>query len=339
MEKTNEMAGEAQPAEATGADGMFSEARLIAMLDSRDEGTEAEQGEVGEARKANSPPTDAKGDEPGAEGEKPGDAEEAEAEEPENGEGREKLPAHVQEVIDKRIGKEVAKRKDLEDQLEAERAARSKAESGLKDLEEQLRVKGTTPVAGDMLPDLDAVAQREDEVWNLLEFARRNRDGFDGDEKRGMPAYTAEQMREMELRYERELHQKLPKMRAVLREREQFDREVTARVYPELLQAGSKEQRIAERFLRKFPALLNEPDVHVLIGDMLAGERLRREAAERKPEGKPAEAKKGEARTAVAAPAGRPVGAVKGPVDREKVSVRRLAESGFSRESLAEMLD
>jgi hypothetical protein len=318
------MAAGAQAEEESGADvGAMGVTELGRLLEQEAEGEAEGDGEAQETAETE------------LEGEPEAGAEKSEKHEP--------LSPEIQAIIDKRIGKEVAKRKDLEDQLEAERGVRAKLEADAKDLTEQLSVKGQAPVTGNAFDSLEDVEKREDQLWGLLEFVRSNPDGFDGDDKNGIPAYTVAQIREMQTRFERELHRDLPRQKQALVQRAEVDREVTAKVYPELLQNGSKEQRIAERFLRQFPVLRNLPNVNLLLGDMIAGERLRMAKVEDKGEAGLARTGKGEAglartKTAVAAPGGRPVAAV-GVEKKKGLNMRALAESGFSREGLAAALD
>jgi hypothetical protein len=340
-------AAEAQAAEVIGADGV-NEAALIAMLDATEAGTEeaatgavaeTEPGEAGEEAAA------------GAAAEtEPGEVAETELAEGDDGEegtgtdkhAREKLSPEIQAVLDKRIGKEVAKRKALEDQVSAEQAAKAAAETERDELRARLETAGVKPVTGntELFASPEALDAREAKVWDLLEFARQHSDGFDGDEKNGIPAYTAEQMREAATRYERELFREIPKAKAVLAQRAQFDAAVTAVEYPALLDPKSQDARIAEHFLRKFPALRMEPDVMVLIGDMLAGERARNAkvaAAGAKPVAVKAKTVVG--KTVVAAPAGQPVAGLRAEKPVDKLNMANLAKRGFSAEALAEALD
>jgi hypothetical protein len=315
--KNDGTAAGAQAEVETGADvGTMGVAELGRLLEAEVEGEAQGDGEAQET-----------GAEAGTEGKPEAGSEKSEKHEP--------LSPEIQAIIDKRIGKEVAKRKDLEDQLEAERGVREKLEAETKDLTEQLSVKGQAPVTGNAFESLADVEKREDQLWGLLEFVRSNPDGFEGDEKNGIPAYNAAQIREMQTRFERELHRDLPRQKQALVQRAEVDREVTAKVYPELFKNGSNDQRIAERFLRQFPVLRNLPNVNLLIGDMIAGERLRMAKVEEKGEKVTVRTTK----TAVAAPGGRPVAAIGVEGKKKGLDIRALAESGFSRESLAAALD
>jgi hypothetical protein len=328
---------EAQAETVIGADGI-DEARLIAMLDGDSTAGAAAETEPEGAAAETEPDGDAGNAEPEVE---------TEAEEPEGDEdegtgtktAREKLSPEVQAILDKRIGKEVAKRKTLEDQVEAERSAKTAAEAERDELRARLETAAVQPAAGpaELYASAKAVEEREERVWNLLEFARKHADGFDGDEKNGIPAYTAEQMRDAATRYERELFRDLPRVKGVLAQREQFDAAVTAKVYPQLLDPKTPEAKIADRFLRKYPQLRMEPDVLVLIGDMIAGERARKAQGEKKDAVKPGVKPAG--KSVVKAPAGQPVAGIGGKPQEKGLGMKTLAERGFSREALAEALD
>jgi hypothetical protein len=343
-------AAEAQAAEVIGADGV-NEAALIAMLDATEAGTVVDAGDAGSGVAATGAAVEtadagdgaAVDNAEGQEGEGDGEKSEDDGEE---GTGtdkhaREKLSPEIQAVLDKRIGKEVAKRKALEDQVSAEQAAKAAAETERDELRARLETAGVKPVTGntELFASPEALDAREAKVWDLLEFARQHSDGFDGDEKNGIPAYTAEQMREAATRYERELFREIPKAKAVLAQRAQFDAAVTAVEYPALLDPKSQDARIAEHFLRKFPALRMEPDVMVLIGDMLAGERARN-AKVAAGSVKPVAVKaKTVGKTVVAAPAGQPVAGLRAEKPVDKLNMANLAKRGFSAEALAEALD
>jgi hypothetical protein len=338
-------AAEAQAAEVISAAGVNEQA-LIAMLDTAEAGVgeaeEAEEAASGaaaatepEAEAATEPEADA-----AAEPETAGEGEEGEEGTGTEKHAREKLSPEIQAVLDKRIGKEVAKRKALEDQVAAEQAAKAAAETERDELRARLDTAGVKPVTGkpELFASPEALDAREAKVWELLEFARQHSDGFDGDDKNGIPAYTAEQMREAATRYERELFREIPQAKTVLARRAQFDAAVTAVEYPALLDPKSADARIAERFLAKFPQLRMEPDCMVLIGDMLAGERAR--AAKAAGAGKPVAVKaKTVVKTVVAAPAGQPVAGLRAEKPKDKLNMANLARQGFSLESLAEALD
>lgn len=330
---------EAQAENVIGADGIDEKA-LIAMLDGDATAGDAAETELdgdGDATAEDAAGTEPKGEEA---------AEEPEGDEGDEDEGtgtgktaREKLSPEVQAILDKRIGKEVAKRKTLEDQVEAERSAKTAAEAERDELRARLETAAVQPAVGpaELYASAKAVEEREERVWNLLEFARKHADGFDGDEKNGIPPYTAEQMRDAATRYERELFRDLPRVKGVLAQREQFDAAVTAKVYPQLLDPKTPEAKIADRFLRKYPMLRMEPDVMVLIGDMIAGERARKAHGEKKDAEKPGVKPVG--KSVVKAPAGQPVSGIGGKPPEKGLGMKALAERGFSREALAEALD
>ena len=326
--KNEVTAGEAQPEEVISADGV-SEAGLVRLLDQEAGDREQEAGDREQ---------EAEGieneDEDEDEGEKGTGTEKA----------REKLTPEVQEILDRRIGKEVAKRKTLEDQLEAERAAKAEAEAEREELRARLAAGETA--AEEANPDLyaseEALEKREKKLWTLMKWAKQHPDGFDGDEKAGVPAYTATQIRDAVGRYEEELFRELPKAKEALQKRAAFDATVTAKVYPDVLKPGTKDGMIARAFLQRFPALKVLPDVHVIIGDMIRGERDRN--AEAAGKGKEEERGRGRGReegigkTVVKAPAGSPVRRVE-QEPRKGLNMKALAERGFSLEAVAEALD
>jgi hypothetical protein len=310
-----------------------SEADVVRFLEREEEGEEGLEGQ--ENNHGGTEGTEGEGieneDDDEDEGEKGTGTEKA----------REKLTPEVQEILDRRIGKEVAKRKTLEDQLEAERAAKAEAEAEREELRARLAAGETA--AEDANPDLyaseEALDKREKKLWTLMKWAKQHPDGFDGDEKAGVPAYTATQIRDAVGRYEEELFRELPKAKEALQKRAAFDATVTAKVYPDVLKPGTKDGMIARAFLQRFPALKVLPDVHVIIGDMIAGERARTEKAKAGgAAGSPRPQGEGGRKTVVAAPAGSPVRRIE-QEPRKGLNMKALAERGFSLEAVAEALD
>jgi hypothetical protein len=338
--KNEVTAGVAQPEEVIGADGV-SEADVVRFLNQESGDGSQESGEESQESGDGS-------QESGEEGSHR-DAEATETEEGEKEEGtgtekaREKLPPELQEIFDRRIGKEVAKRKTLEDQLEAERAAKAEAEAEREELRARLSANETA--AEDANPDLyaseEALAKREEKLWTLRTWAKRHPDGFDGDEKAGVPAYTAAQIRDAVAKYEEELFREIPRAKDAVRRRAEYDATVTAKVYPDVLKPGTKDGMIAKAFLQRFPVLKTLPDVHVIIGDMIAGERARAKGTGKTGEETLTEAQRAQraGKTVVRAPAGTPGRRVVQEEPKKGINMKNLAERGFSLEAVAEALD
>jgi hypothetical protein len=260
----------------------------------------------------------------------------AEAEGKADKDGEEEKPKKVeftpeqQDVLEKRIGKEVAKRKELEDRLagleaklDAERSARQGTETAL-----------PQNVLAMNSEQLDALEARVDK---LLDFCEENPDGTEADP--GDPkskAYTAAEIRAARATYSKMARQ-IPRAREMARERSQIDATLPER-FPELADPRSAQSKQFLAFAQvvgpQFAAL---PNAKVLFAHMVLGEQV--ELARHKA----AAAKAGKAKTAEEPPQ-LPIGkgAMKVNVPaaggKKQLNIKRLVDSRGDLETAVEIL-
>jgi len=242
-----------------------------------------------------------------------------------------KLTPAQQASVNKRIGKEVARRKSLEEELAAERTTVVELRSQL--TENSGRVAGSQGVNELYLVknegELDA---RVDKILQFRRWAREHKDGTEGSADGKSPGYTAEEIADRLEELEEERSVVIPRVREHLRKKEQVDRYARV-VYPELFDAKHKANEVMQNVLAAVPALARYPNVSLVIGDMLAGQQLRMAQEKKAQAGGKAEAPKAPRVPASPASASRtPTGA------REKagkgVSAERFMAGGGGADAL-----
>jgi hypothetical protein len=266
-------------------------------------------------------------DTPDGTAEEPGKTTE-DGEEPEKPKKVEFTPEQ-QEILEKRIGKEVAKRKELEDRL-----------SGL---EAKLDAERSGKANPDTLPqnvlamDAEQLDALEARVDKLLDFCEANPDGTEADANDPKSkAYTAAEIRAARATYSK-LARQIPRAREMARERAQVDATIPQR-FPELADRGSERSRQFAAFARaagpQFAAL---PNAKVLFAHMVLGEQVElarmktaAELAQRKKTGEvPPKLPIGKGATSVSAPAGG---------GKKTLNLKRLVDSGGNLETAVDML-
>jgi hypothetical protein len=182
--------------------------------------------------------------------------------------------------------------------------------------------------------DIDA---RAAEIREFQKWAYRNWDGYEGG--KDSPSYTAEQIRERMLELEQELTDALPKARAALADRQRFEQTVVTQAYPNLLKAGTPEAAIADAIMAQVPGLKAWPYARVLIGDALAGEKLRLQAAKpaAAPAAPPPKPPPAAPRLAIDAAPARPTHETH-VKPGSGVNVKKLVSAGATQDALAEQL-
>jgi hypothetical protein len=241
-----------------------------------------EQGFAAEAPPAATKPPETPPAEPKPEEPPPPKGEEAEEEAGEDAEKAEKgkLPPEVQEKIDKRIGKEVHRRKETEELLEAERTLTKELTAKVSELEEQGRqapAGGSGAINPLLMADSEAeLDKREDFLWQAEEWCEENIDGHEGDGSKENPSYTSAEIRRRLLTIRRERERDLPRARETIKRRAAFDA-VTRESYPELADPRSELSVDASRLLARAPGLRAIPEYRLLLGDLLAGRKAREE--------------------------------------------------------------
>jgi len=262
-----------------------------------------------------------------------------------------KLPSEVQESVNRRIGKEVAKRKTIETQLTAETAKIETLQERIDELEAAGPEASAAPanVPKIFLAENEAqLTKREDHLWEVEKFCTRYKEGYIGTGTEEDPQYTAEQIQErlLEVREERERY--LPKARDMIKQRQASTTEARKQ-YPDLANPKSELALRAKSLFRQVPGLRMLPNAELLIGDMLAGREARQAKGTKTttPPAKPATTIKTKPGEKVVKPApaepSKATTTKPGPVTsktpKEKNTFETFAESGFDEEALAEAWD
>lgn len=227
--------------------------------------------------------------------------EDAESEGEDAGEGEDhllkkaKLSAEQQAAVNKRIGKEVGKRKALEEQLEAanERIGRMDEELGkLRDASKGVTAATAAAQGVDPLflaSDEGELEERSGKVNDFIEYLEDHQEsGIEPSEDGKVKGMTPDEVRAKLRTYRRERDMVIPKAREILHKRREIDQAVTRVVYPDLFDRKSAAYQEREAILRKWPALGAFPEANVVIGDMLVGRVYRAQLAKQKKAGEPA---------------------------------------------------
>lgn len=238
-----------------------------------------------------------------------------------------KLPPEVQAAVDKRIGKEVAKTKDLRAKLDTALAKisvlESKLETGAGQSESQSGIFGRDLLA---LSD-EELDEHETNLLKLRRWARKYAaTGYEG--KEGEASFTAAEIQDRLDLVEEVLEEKLPKAKAVIEKRKAAD-ERARKAFPALFDATSADSVQADALLKKVPELRRVPEYRILIGAMLEGfKALKKKGATVKKPEVPAVPVPGN-KPNPSIPSGRAITAKPGE------AVRKYLEGGSTMEALA----
>ena len=194
--------------------------------------------------------------------------------------GDDGLNADVQASVDKRIGKEVRKRKEA---LEAKEAAESKVAELKTQLEEaEAAMEGASnfsapPTDANPFADLNTLQEVQEEMMHAeqtLEWAEDNPEGGEVKSSDGVVEYTAEQVREFKKRASRALRRQLPEQQGYIQTRDHLEPKALE-AFPWWKDKASSEFQSAMQLLRQMPELAKFPDYKFVVGDYLAGRELR----------------------------------------------------------------
>lgn len=215
------------------------------------------------------------------------------------------LPEDVQARIDKRIAKVVAKRKELEEQLSEREARMVELEAKIKELSETppqpKEPPRATPRESDpilQVPEIKAIYEQEQKASEavreardllrrlrkepeatLAEFNERTKLHYDADDARDWLETVSHNAQVAETRFAQQravaTQTHVQKME---REAEKFH-DIAVKAYPALTDKNSKEGKLAQEILKRFPLLNNPavPEGWIILGDLVAG-RLARES-------------------------------------------------------------
>jgi len=189
------------------------------------------------------------------------------------------LPPDIQESVNKRIGKEVRKRKTIEEEKAAE----------ISDLKAQLataeaRVDGAestefTPLPTETNPfaSLNTVEEVRKEMMQAeqtLEWAEDNPDGALLETKEGEREFTAEDVREIRKKAARAMRRQLPDQLGFIQARDHLEPQALE-AYPWWKDKASSEFQDAMQLMRHMPEVARYPDYKFVVGDYLAGRAAR----------------------------------------------------------------
>lgn len=189
-------------------------------------------------------------------------------------EAEEEAPSATQEKLLKRIDKITAKRREAEEKAE-------QLEAELADL--RTKFDSTPPVTlaptpADPLADVETPEQLEERIQvakKVRKWALANLEGGTVTNAKGEEVYyEPAQVREYLSNADEVLTEHAPKRREWITQRQTFAPEAKA-AYPALFQAGSQEQAILRETLKAYPALKGMPNLELVIGDAIEGQKLR----------------------------------------------------------------
>lgn len=170
--------------------------------------------------------------------------------------------------FERRIAKEVAKRKALESQL-------SETSQQLKVVTDKLaELDGS---GGDTFTSFEQVHEKRSKLYEEMEQIE---DAIDNG------GFTEKSGREIDVKtlrgWRRQVRKELDALPAVERRLErqrELNRTVVAESYPEVLDDSTDDGKAASVFLERHPSLRADPEAYLIIGDMLRGRRLRQKVS------------------------------------------------------------
>lgn len=238
--------------------------------------------------------------------------------------GKKDLPPEIQAAVDRRIGKEVAKRKDLEARLQTATAKLSVLEAKIT---ESPAVESRSGILGRDLTTMDdgALEQYEDEIRKLHRWARRYQaTGFESED--GQTKFTAAEIQDRLEQVEEVLESKIPKAKAGMGRRKEAD-DKARKAFPAMFDPTSADAVEAEGLLKMVPELRRVPEYRILIGAMLEGFRALKKRA---PAKQPA--------PAIPIPGNKPSPSIPGSraiASKPGEAVRKYVEGGQTMDALA----
>lgn len=275
---------------------------------------------------------------------------EAEEDDDEKVEDKDKLSPEHQAILDKRIGKEVAKRKTLEEDLEKERSESARLKEQLESLTDQLE-KSDNPAPSNTHPLLLVESEKdieawEEKYWEFKRWAKKFKDGYSGHDAHGNEiSYTSEDIAARLDNLTEEKERYLPKARDLLSKRAQYEGKVKE-VYPELFNRGTSEYREMLAVVNAVPAIKQLPDYKMVVGDIIAGRKARQakqeepEKQEKKKEKVQVKLKKQPPKVPVHNAPGKAgsVSASAGHTANAGINTNKLVEMGGSMDALEELI-
>ncbi len=204
----------------------------------------------------------------------PAEEAEEESEEKSDDDAEEDAPAPTQDKLLKRIDKITAKRREAEERAE-------QLETEISDLRAKFDAAPPitlAPTPADPLADVEspeALDERISIAKKVRKWALENLEGGTVTNAQGEEVYhEPAQVRQYLANADEMLTEHAPKRREWLTQRQTVLPEART-AYPALFQAGSPEQAMYRETLKAYPALKNMPNLEMVIGDAIEGQKLR----------------------------------------------------------------
>ena len=204
----------------------------------------------------------------------PAEEAEPESEEKSDDDAEEEAPAPTQDKLLKRIDKITAKRREAEERAE-------QLETEISDLRAKFDAAPPitlSPTPADPLADVESPEALEERISiakKVRKWALENLEGGTVTNAQGEEVYhEPAQVRQYLANADEMLTEHAPKRREWLTQRQAVLPEART-AYPALFQAGSPEQAMYRETLKAYPALKNMPNLEMVIGDAIEGQKLR----------------------------------------------------------------
>lgn len=204
----------------------------------------------------------------------PAEEAEPESEEKSDDDAEEEAPAPTQDKLLKRIDKITAKRREAEERAE-------QLETEISDLRAKFDAAPPitlAPTPADPLADVESPEALEERISiakKVRKWALENLEGGTVTNAQGEEVYhEPAQVRQYLANADEMLTEHAPKRREWLTQRQAVLPEART-AYPALFQAGSPEQAMYRETLKAYPALKNMPNLEMVIGDAIEGQKLR----------------------------------------------------------------
>jgi len=172
--------------------------------------------------------------------------------------------SHRNSKVEKRISKEVARRKAAEDKL-------TQQDTEIKTLRDKLAESSKSGKVFASLEEVDATKTKLLAEMDTIEDAI-DEGGYETADGKTIDVPTLKKWRRA---IREELTQALPAAERRLVRQEEINREQVSRIYPDLLNSKSDISREASRLFDRVPGLRSDPEAFLLVGDLLRGRSLR----------------------------------------------------------------
>lgn len=188
------------------------------------------------------------------------------------------LPADVQESVNKRIGKEVKKRKALKEESEAEIIElRRKLEEAEAKAGEGGEAFTPTVTEANPFAELNSVEDVQKELLRAeqtLEWAEDNPEGAYLEVEGSDKEFTAEDVRVIRRKAARAIRRQLPEQLGYIQARDHLEPQALE-AFPWWKDKASSDYQNAMQVLRAMPDLARFPDYKFVVGDYLKGREVR----------------------------------------------------------------